>query len=413
MKTRNIRVALMLILFFGVGILIVFIFTLTGDEGATDSKDGKIHITSHLENVGEDIASGRVAGGTRRDDNTIARAGHVPERRVQNASFFADQEALLKKYEGTDAYNLCLALIDNVDKKESDKTVVIAGELVALGDDAVPLLIEMVSYGDRAIELEALRVLSRIGTPKALAVALGKTLSGTRYESEAMKLIDAFSDVTNPAVSSLLVKIIGETQDRQLNMEIGVILSGMEGSAVVGALAAVMEETEDQSYRQDCAEIMAGLCRPSNILALEEVLETSKDDFVKLAASLALANIGNQMACDVLLDFAGTARERDNFYAQAISRVRSPYGQTALLNILKTPENSTEVRVAAAEALGHYKSELVKNELVNLVSAEKNAAVNAMMQKSAAAINDMITESGNVQNVTGPEENGDFVETKK
>lgn len=300
---------------------------------------------------------------------------------------------------------LCKKLAKSVRNGQSDQIIAISQQLIALGDEAVAHLIELLNCGDCAVEMAALRILSQIGTAEAMAAALGKVLATARNGEDGARLLNQFANVRTPAVADLLVKMLGETDQQELRNLISEILSVMEGPAVVKALARGIEEPIDQLHMQDCAEIMARLNKPSNIAALEEVLLFSTDATARRAAAIALANIGNAEACNVLAEQAEKQTDISGLCSEALSTVISPYGQETLLAILQMTDYSTEVRAAAATALGNYNSSYVRNRLVNLVNSETDQAVKVAINNSADQIGELTAESRLTQ--TAPSE---FVE---
>jgi HEAT repeat protein len=117
---------------------------------------------------------------------------------------------------------------------------------------------------------------------------------------------------------------------------------------------------------------------------------------------MGLSNIGNAAACDLLVKFAEDKQEPDNdMYARALASVSSPYGQQALLDILKTDQYSPEIRSAAARALGNYESTDVREALLVVADKESDASVRIDIYRATDNIEEIIGPSTPVLPVDG------------
>jgi len=276
--------------------------------------------------------------------------------------------------EFAEAEELCALLAEELANGESDKTIALGARIVALGDEAVDVLATLVNSGNPEEEVTAVRLLCRIGTVRAIAVALGRMLGPTPDEAHAVRLLDQFAGIRSPAVAGLLTDMMGETEQVEVMHRIGSILNAMEGPFAVRALADGIANPINEAHRQECISALAGMKRPSNIHALEQMLSDSNDAEVDASIAQALAGIGNQAACDVLVAWAGRSDRQDSIFVSALSSVSSPYGQQVLLNILESSDK-TQVRVAAAQALGNYDSTHLRERLSNRASSEKSDIV--------------------------------------
>jgi hypothetical protein len=277
----------------------------------------------------------------------------------------------------TAADELCALLSEELANGESEKTLAIGARIVALGDDAVDALVILANSGNSENEIVAVRLLCRIGTARAIAVALGRVLAYSPDQAHGVRLLEQFAGIRSPSVSGLLVEMMGETEQVDVTDRIGTILNVMEGPFAVRALAAGLANALNEEHRQKCLLALAGMKKPSNVSALEQMLSVSDDVDIDASIAQALAGIGNEAACETLAAWAGA--EQTDIFAAALSSVSSPYGQRALLDILDSAEDSP-VRAAAAQALGNYVSEDLRKQLSERASSEENDAVrNAMI----------------------------------
>ena len=274
--------------------------------------------------------------------------------------------------ESAEPGRLCALLSKELADGESDETIMIGDRIVALGDDAVRALAVLASSGSPADEAAAVRLLCRIGTTRAIAVALGRMLASSNDQAHVARLLDQFVGIRSSSVSALLVEMMGETEQADLADRIGTILNVMEGPFAVRALAAGLANPLDEEHRRKCLSALAGMTKPSNVSALEQTLRASDDAELDAAIAQALAGIGNQEACERLAEWAHT--EEGTVFAAALSSVSSPYGQLALLDILDG-DRDAPVRAAAARALGNYASEDLRMQLSDRASSEENDVV--------------------------------------
>ena len=277
---------------------------------------------------------------------------------------------------------LCGEFARGVVEGDTDKVIELGRKIAGLGDEAVAGLTELANCGDLKVELEALRLLSQIETPKAAAAALGKIINNADNE----QLLKQFASIRTPAVVALLVKLMGSTNQPDLLESVRNILSSMEGDAVVDALLAGMNNPTDAYHRQDCAAIMSELSKPSNIPALTQVLEASDDVLARQAAATALAGIGNKDAVEVLAQHAENTPDDSEFSLDALSSVNSPYGPQAILDVASSKTYSQPVRIAAVKAAGNYNSSIVGIELKQRADVERDPEVRSAIAQSSGKV---------------------------
>jgi len=278
---------------------------------------------------------------------------------------------------------LALLLKEALSARHGATTRFASDKLVSLGDEAVPELMSLLDSEDRRLGSTAFSILGRIGTAKALVALIGKILSTTdsRYAAEMEK---QFAGIQTPAVTDTLLRLLKETDQPAFKAKISSLLSSMEGAYIVSALNNAIAVTVSLPDKLELISILARLNKASNIPQLKEILALQKDITVQEAASVALANIGNAEACKVLAGFSDDPRIGSSCRSW-LATVNSPYGQQALLDILKS-DATPEVRASAAAALGNYISSDLLMNLQNFVTSEPDKQVQNTIQQSITTI---------------------------
>ncbi len=359
-------------------------------------------LPSHKWTANSLLAGPRPGNGSRVPDGRVlarrpALSGSSVEQGFAEATSPGEETALWEKEvdrvrstEGEDGWHsevgeaeeLCALLSERLGKGESEETIEISERIVAMGDEATEALANLANSGNPQNEIAAVRLLCRIGTTRAIAVALGRILAGSPDAAQTARLLEQFAGIRNPSVSSLLVEMMGETEHADITERIGPILNVMEGPFAVRSLAAGIAEPINAEHRQNCISALAGMQKPSNVSSLAQMLTASEDSEVNAAIAEALARIGNRAACDTLAEWAGSGSERSDIFLAALSTVSSPYGQQALFDILDAAR-SVPVRTAAAQALGNYTSADLRKRLTGRASSEESEVVrNAMIDSS-------------------------------
>lgn len=243
---------------------------------------------------------------------------------------------------------LCRRLTELVRAGESPETIAISEELVRRGDAAAGQLERLLQSGQRNAEIVALRLLVRMGTPRALSAAIVRLLQGTGSDAQR-DLLKTFGNIRSRAAADAVADMaIRETRPEERRNLQGV-LAAMEGPEIVAALAERIRAATGEAELRPWLEALAGLSRPSNVPELENVLLDDPREVVQQAAALALARIGDRRACWLLASFGPEVPA----CLAALGQVRSPYAQETLREIAAAATNPA-VRSAAIKALEQH-----------------------------------------------------------
>lgn len=253
------------------------------------------------------------------------------------------------------AANLCRLLTEQIRAGESPETIALAAELVRRGDEAVPALERTLRSGERSAEIAALRLLVRIGTPRALAAALVRLCQepASDAQGELRKVFgSADSRPVADAVADMAAREVRPDERRNLRA----VVAALEGAAIVEALAERIQAAESEEELRPWLDLLAGTTRPSNVPAVERLLLDDGRAAVQEAAAAALAGIGDGRACRALADFGAEIPA----CREALARVRSPYAETALREIAASDPDAG-VRAAAQQALAGLAPDPIQN----------------------------------------------------
>ncbi|MGD9874400.1 MAG: HEAT repeat domain-containing protein [Kiritimatiellia bacterium] len=243
---------------------------------------------------------------------------------------------------------LCRRLMDMAGEGESFETIAISSELVRRSDDAVTELEPMLQSGRREIEIAAMRILTRIGTPRAVAAAIVRLCMEPESDAQA-DLMKTFGNARSRMVADAVVVMAAAETRPEYQDNLKAVLSAMEGSEIVTALADRIRAEESDEALRPWLEILSALSKPSNVQELENLMLDDNREPVQRAAADALAGIGDSRACWILAGYGTDIPQcRD-----ALAQVRSPYARTALREIAAS-DLDAEVRAAAQKALEHY-----------------------------------------------------------
>ena len=241
--------------------------------------------------------------------------------------------------------DLCRRLEERIRARESPETIALAAELVRRGDEAVSALERRVRSGEQSAEIAALRLLVRIGTPRALAAALVRLCQEPASDAQA-ELRQAFGSADSRPVADAVADMAAREVRPDERRNLRAVVAALEGSAIVDALAERIRAAESEADLRPWLELLAGASRPSNVPALENLLLDDVRPAVQETAAAALAGIGDGRACRALADFGAEIPA----CREALARVRSPYAETALRDIAASDPDAG-VRAAAQQAL--------------------------------------------------------------
>ncbi len=253
-------------------------------------------------------------------------------------------------------------------------------DLVALGDDVVGPLSDLVASGKDETALWAAEALARIGTPTATA-ALFDTLSQVKDSAYKEQIAKTASNISNHDSWPLLLDTLQDTKDPTVQRAASASLSRMADTPVVDEIVARYDAalTEEEAAR--LARLVSDISSPKageSLRTLAGDVSSSPMDSLQQAAIDALANVGDSQSVDYLLSRleAAPPGEGGSLF-NTVTEISAPQAQSALLYAAAGSKNvsAEQGRTAAIYALENYPSAETCSLLEQIVATEDNAAV--------------------------------------
>jgi HEAT repeat protein len=357
------------------------------------SIDSELPPSSGSRPAARNIDSGRTDQALRPEDATAtdpiaADATPVPQAEESTKAFAAPKDRALladrtqssldiDQLQGTDRTLAMLALATHENDHAGIKECL--DELVALGDEAVIPLIDLLSAESEA-GLWAAEALARIGTPMA-TTALFETLTHTQDGEYKDELGRRASAIGNHDSWPLLLDSLLQTEDGTVARAAMTALAGMADRPIIDEVIARYDVAETEAEFERLARLVSNIHSPnatSALLALAGEITSSPQDSLQAAAIDALARVGDAQSVSHLIRRleASPLGEGADIY-NAITQIRSPDAYSHLLHAAAgNKEVSAESgRTAAIQALGNYPSEETIALLERIVAQEANEKV--------------------------------------
>jgi hypothetical protein len=263
----------------------------------------------------------------------------------------------------------------NTSSTETDPAKLDAALMAAAADGNVRDIAALLHSGNPASEIEAIRILARIGSGEALAAALGKLLTVPTDSPDYNKFIGAFADCHSTAIAEWLTATLGQAKTEDVRQRVLTILAALRGPEVVDSLAASLASPMDAMHAKDCAELLAKVSDPEQAALLRALLETGKSTAIQTSAACGLASVGSGEACEALIKTGSSTESIASACRDALATVDSSYGQAALILAAVSPSVPSAVRCAAVQALSNQPGQRVQTVLVNLSQATSDSAL--------------------------------------
>lgn len=253
-------------------------------------------------------------------------------------------------------------------------------DLVALGDEVVGPLSDLVAGGKDETALWAAEALARIGTPTATA-ALFDTLSQIKDSAYKEQIAKAASNISNHDSWPLLLDTLQSTRDATVQRAASSALAKMADTPILDEIIARYDAalTEEEAAR--LAQLVSQISSPqasASLRALAGDVSTAPMDSLQQAAIDALANIGDSQSVDYLLGKleAAPPGEGGSLFS-TITQISAPEAQSALSYAAAGSKSvsAEQGRTAAIYALENYPSAETCSLLEQIVATEDNAAV--------------------------------------
>lgn len=253
-------------------------------------------------------------------------------------------------------------------------------ELVALGDEAIGPLTELISQRDDDAGLWAAEALARMGTPTAagsLLDALAQVKEG-RYKIELGKRV---ASVSNHESWPLLLDTVQDTADATVMRAAATALSRMADRPIVDEIVARYDAATTEAEAERLAQIIGNINSPKAtepLLSLAGDIASSPQDSLQRAAVDALAKIGDPQSVGYLLrKLEASPPGQGGEIFNAITQIDNPNAQPSLLYAAAgNKEVSAEHgRTAAIYALQNFPDEQTCVLLEQIIAVEDNAKV--------------------------------------
>jgi len=252
--------------------------------------------------------------------------------------------------------------------------------LVALGDDAVASLTEIIASGKDETALWAAEALARIGTPTA-ATALLDTLEQIKDGPYKEQLAKYASSISNHDSWPVLLDMVQETKDPTVQRAAATSLANMADTPVIDEIVARYNAAETKEEQERLAQVVSNVDSPEASASLQTLagdVSSPPQDTMQRAAIEAMANTGDPQSVSYLMQKLEASPPGEGAYVfNAITTIDQPEAESALLYAAAgSKEVSAEQgRTAAIYALENYPSEETCRLLEQIVATEDNIAV--------------------------------------
>ena len=267
-----------------------------------------------------------------------------------------------------------------VDENDHAKIKQYFADLVAMGDEAVIPLSNLLAEEQSDAALWAAAALARIGTPAAggaLLDRLSQTEDGV-YKEELSKRV---SSINNHDSWPLLLDTVMQASDSTVVRAAGAALSTMADAPVLDELIARYDSASTEAEVDRLAELVRNIRSSKateSLLSLAGSVSSAPADRLQEAAIEALAKIGDAQCISHLLQrLEACPPGEDTQLFNTITRIDSPEAQTSLLYAAAgNKEVSAEHgQTAAIYALKNYPSESTVALLERIIAQEQNERV--------------------------------------
>ena len=271
---------------------------------------------------------------------------------------------------------LCIA----VDEKDHARIKQCLAELVAMGDEAVVPLKDLIAHEEGDTALWAATALARIGTPTAAGALLDR-LAQTKEGSYKEELGKRVSNIRNHDSWPLLLDTMMQAGDTTVVRAAGASLSLMADAPVIDEVIARYGSASTETEVDRLTQLVRNIRSPQateSLLSLAGPVSSAPQDSLQDAAIEALAKVGDARSVSHLLQrLEASPPGQDMQVFNTITRIDSPEAQASLLYAAAgNKEVSAEHgRTAAIYALKNYPDEKTVALLERIVAQEQNEKV--------------------------------------
>ncbi len=267
-----------------------------------------------------------------------------------------------------------------VDEKDQARIKQCLAELVAMGDDAVVPLNDLLANEEGDAALWAATALARIGTPAATSALLDR-LAETKeglYKEELSKRV---ANITNHDSWPVLLDSMMQAGDTTVVRAAGASLSMMADAPIIDEIIGRYDAASTEAEVDRLTQLVRNIHSPkatASLLSLAGNPSATPQDSLQDAAIEALAKIGDAPSVSYLLRRleASPPGESTQLF-NAITQINSPEAQSSLLyaaagNKEVSAENG---RTAAIYALKNFPNDMTVTLLERIIAQEQNEKV--------------------------------------
>ena len=281
-----------------------------------------------------------------------------------------------------DSEPIITVLRQAVEEKDHTRIKQCIDDLVALGDQAIAPLTQLISNEGGEAGIWAAEALARIGTPVATSTLLDTLaqIKESQYKEAVGKRV---AGISNHESWPVLLENILNTGDSTVLRAAAASLSRMADAPVVDELVArydgAASERDVQRITQVISDIRSSKATEPLLSLAGDVASTPQDPLQKAAVD-ALGKIGDPQAISYLLRKLEAAPPgEDGYLVNTIAQINQPEAQPSLLYAAAgNKEVSAEHgRTAAIYALRNFPNGRTLALLEQIVAQEENAQVSA------------------------------------
>jgi HEAT repeat protein len=267
-----------------------------------------------------------------------------------------------------------------VDENDRTKIKQCLEELVALGDEAIAPLSNLMAGEQSDAALWAAAALARIGTPLAAGTLLDRLAQTTdgSYKEELCKRV---ASIGNHDSWTFLLDTMIQATDSTVVRAAGTSLSAMADAPILDEVTARYDSATTEAEVDRLAQVVRNIRSPkatATLLSLAGDPSVPPQDGLQEAAIEALAKVGDAQSVSYLLRrLEACAPGQDTQVFNTITRIDSPEAQTSLLYAAAgNKEVSAEHgQTAAILALKNYPNEQTVALLERIIAQEHNDKV--------------------------------------
>ena len=267
-----------------------------------------------------------------------------------------------------------------VDEKDHARIKQCLAELVAMGDEAVVPLNDLLANEEGDAALWAATALARIGTPTATSALLDR-LAETKEGLYKEELSRRVAGITNHESWPLLLDTMMQAGDTTVVRAATTSLSMMADAPVIDEIIARYDAASTDTEVERLTQLVRNIHSPKateSLLSLAGHASAAPQDSLQDAAIEALAKVGDAPSVNYLLRRLEASPPGENTQIfNAITQINSPEAQSSLLyaaagNKEVSAENG---RTAAIYALKNFPNDMTVTLLERIIAQEQNEKV--------------------------------------